>query len=130
VKLFFEKDFFAVYVDESDEIIIAEWKIPPTSQEFRNGLDVMIDALQFFDTGKIVFDASALGILLESDQDWISSDWYGRAIVAGYSQVAFVLPTDILTNMCERETVKLTAHRIPTAYFNNMSAAIDWINKF
>jgi len=130
VEPYFEKDFFAAYFDESDKIIIAEWKIPPTSQEFRNSLNVMIDALQFFNTGKIVFDTLALGALLEADQEWISSDWFGRAVEAGYSKVAFVLSPDVFTKMFVEETVERIANRIPTSFFNSRAEAVDWINKF
>jgi hypothetical protein len=127
MKPYFEKDFFAVYFNDVDQIIIAEWRIPPTSQEFREGMNVVIDALQFFNCGRIIFDTVTLGVVLEADQDWISTDWYGRAIKAGYAQVAFILPPDIITDMCVRETVELTTNRIPTAYFEDRSAAVDWI---
>ena len=130
MQIYFKEDFFVINYDQINKIIIAEWKIPPTSQEFRNCMEVMINALQHFNTGKVVFDTLALGVLLDADQEWVSSDWYGRAVEAGYAQVAFVLSHDVFTKMFVEETVKRTTDRIPTAYFDNRSEAIDWINNF
>jgi hypothetical protein len=130
MQIYFEEDFFVIHYDKINKIIIAEWRIPPTSQEFRNGMEVMIDAIKHFNTGKVVFDTLALGVLFDADQEWVSSDWYGRAVEAGYAQVAFVLLPDGFTKMFVEETVKRTTDRIPTAYFNSRSAAIDWINNF
>jgi len=130
MQTYFEKDFFVIYYDETNRVIVAEWKIPPASEEFKNCMDVMIEAFQHFNTGKVVFDTLALGILLEADQEWISSDWYGRAVEAGYSQVAFVLSPDVFTKMFVEETVERIADRIPTSFFNSRAEAVDWINKF
>jgi len=129
MQTYFEKDFVIIGYDETNKLIVAEWKIPPTSQEFRNCMDVLIEALTHFNTGKVIFDTLYLGILPESDQEWVSSDWYGRAVKAGYSRVAFVLPHDVFTDMFVKETVKRTSNRIPTAYFDNRPAAIDWLKK-
>jgi len=130
MQIYFEEDFFVIQYDKVKKIIIAQWKIPPTSQEFRNSMEVMIDAIQHFNTGKIVFDTLALGALLDADQEWVSFDWYGRAVEAGYAQVAFVLSPDVFTKMFVEETVKRTTDRIPTAYFDNKLAAVEWINNF
>ena len=126
---YFEKDFVIIGYDDPNHVIVVEWKIPPTSQEFRDCMDVVIEALIHFSTGKVIFDTLYLGILPESDQVWISNDWYGRAVKADYSRVAFVLPRDVFTDMFVKETVKRTTDRIPTAYFDNRPAAIDWIKK-
>ncbi|HEY8937851.1 MAG TPA: hypothetical protein VIM65_21650 [Cyclobacteriaceae bacterium] len=130
MQTYFEQDFFKIYYDKTNKIIITEWRLPPTSQEFREGMDVVIKALQYFNVSKVIFDTVAMGVVLEADQEWISSDWYGRAVKAGYSQVAFVLPKDVFTDMCVKETVELTTDRIPTAYFESRSEAIDWMNEF
>ena len=130
MQTYFNEDFVAIYYDKTNRVIVVESKMPPTSQQFRNGMEMLIEALQYFSTGKVIFDALFLGVLLYSDQQWISHDWYGRAIKAGYLQVALVFPRNVFTNMFVKETVERTTDRIPTAYFNNRSAAIDWMNKF
>jgi hypothetical protein len=127
MQTYFEEDFFVIKYHKANQVIIGEWRIPPASEEFKNCMNVMIEALQHFNTGKVVFDTLALGVLLDTDQEWISSDWYKRAVKAGYSQVAFVLPPDVFTQMFVEETVNRTTDRIPTAYFEDRSAALDWI---
>ncbi|HTJ50066.1 MAG TPA: hypothetical protein VL443_11465 [Cyclobacteriaceae bacterium] len=125
---YFQKDFLIIYYDEVNRIVVSKWEIPPASQEFRNGMDVLIEALIHFNTGKVIFDTVYLGALLDSDQTWISRNWYERAVRAGYSQVAFVIPQEVFTQMFVIEAVNQTINRIPTAYFHNMKEAIDWIN--
>jgi hypothetical protein len=126
----FEKDYLAIRYDEPHRVIIATWKIPPTSQEFRSGMDILVNALSHFNTGKVIFDTRCLGIVLETDQVWTSRDWYRRAIKAGYSQVAFVMPIDSFTHMAVVETTERTPDRIPTAYVDTMTAAMIWIRTF
>lgn len=127
---YFETDYLLIHLDETGKVIIAEWRLPPTSQEFRNGMDILANALAHFNLGKVIFDTLCLGVLLESDQEWVSRDWYGRVIKAGYSQVAFIVPADVFTRMSVDETVSRTPDRIPTAYFDNMETATDWIKQF
>ncbi|HEY8937848.1 MAG TPA: hypothetical protein VIM65_21635 [Cyclobacteriaceae bacterium] len=129
MQTYFEKDFFVISCDKNNEVIVVEWKTPPTSQEFKDSMNVVVEALQYFNTGKVIFDTVALGVLLDADQEWISSDWYVRAVKVGYSRVAFVLPKDAFTDMFVKETVKRTSDRIPTAYFENRMAAIEWMNE-
>ncbi|HEY8936291.1 MAG TPA: hypothetical protein VIM65_13755 [Cyclobacteriaceae bacterium] len=126
---YFEKDFIAIGYDKTNHLIVLKWKIAPTSAEFREGLHSLLAAIEQFKTGKVIVDTTHLGTIHPDDQQWSVTEWTQKAMQAGYSKLAIIIPDDIFTQMSVEDAMNSTNNILPFAYFSNMTPAMEWITK-
>ncbi|UII34065.1 hypothetical protein LVD17_09590 [Fulvivirga ulvae] len=127
MKVFFEKDYARVSYNSTNNIIIYEWLVPPTEQEFKAGCEQMIEAIAHFKTGKVVVDTREQGALAPDLLEWMTTDWLSRAVAAGYTHGAIILPTDIFTQLAVDEIMDMVSKKVVSRNFDDMSEAIEWI---
>jgi len=126
---YFENESVIIRYDEGNHLLIHQWKVSPTSQEFKEGTNILITAFEHFKTGKLVGDVRQLGAVLPDDQQWILTDWIPRAFKAGFSCSATIVPQDIFTQM-SLEGMSGHLEDLSSKNFDNMEAAIEWIKQF
>lgn len=124
--VYFDSDYKKIEYDEQHRVLIATWKLSPTSEEFRSGMMAMLDAMKQFNVGRLVYDVIPLGVLLEEDSIWAATEWREKAIALGRSKVAFVLPDDVFTAMSVESMMEKDDREVPIAYFKRMEDAIRW----
>jgi len=62
-------------------------------------------------------------------QDWIVNNLFAAIVPAGVKKYAIVVPSDFLTQLSVEQTVESeTSGGFQTKYFDNETAALDWIN--
>jgi hypothetical protein len=128
---YFESECIIVKYSKAVNTIIAIWKTPPLSEEFRTGMETMLRAMAHFKTGKIVADTVYMGAVHPDDQEWVASDWYNRAAKTGFSHNAIVVPADIFTEMSVEAILNRVENNVAAiSYFPNVDEAIAWIGKF
>ncbi|HEY8933612.1 MAG TPA: hypothetical protein VIM65_00255 [Cyclobacteriaceae bacterium] len=125
---FFQKDYITIKYHNEHHILILEWLNVTTSSEFREGMNVVLEAMQYFKTGKLVCCLTKASALHPDDQQWVAVDWHNRALTIGHSHVAIVLAQDIFSTMAVEDTMSNVV--LPTSYFDNLNNAIDWIIQF
>lgn len=124
---FFKKDYVRISYDDSAHIIIHEWLIPPTEEEFKAGCEQLIEAMLHFKTGKVVVDTRGQGVLVPELMEWMTTDWAPRGAAAGYSHGAIILPTDVFTQLSVDEIMETVSELGVSRNFDDMENAIDWI---
>jgi hypothetical protein len=129
MKNYYEKDSFIIRYDEGNHLLIHAWKVAPTSQEFREGSNIVIAAFEHFKTGKLIGDVRQLGAVQLDDQQWILSDWIPQARKAGFSCSAVIVSQDIFTQMT-LEGMSGHMEDLSSKHFDNMKDAVDWIKQF
>ena len=125
---YFKNDFVIIKYDKVNHVIIHRWIDTITSAEFREGLNYLIPAMKLFKTGNIITDTTCMGIIHPDDQHWSVTNWFQKALKAGYSKVAIIVPDDDITRMSIEDTMN-QARPFLFAYFDNMDEAIDWTKK-
>ncbi len=125
--VYFNSDYKRIEYDEQHRVLVATWKLAPTSTEFRSGMMAMLDAMKQFNTGRLVYNVIPLGLLLEEDSIWAATEWREKAIALGRSKVAFVLPDDVFTMMSVESMMEREDREVPIAYFKRMEDAIRWV---
>jgi len=124
---FFEKDYIEIWYSRKEHFLVLKWLDSITTTEFREGMNALIEAMEYFKTGKVIYDLTLAGALHPDDQHWAVSDWQERAVKAGQSHVAIVLASDIFAQMAIIDTMNDVT--LPTASFDSLKSAIDWIRK-
>ncbi|SKC81936.1 hypothetical protein [Ohtaekwangia koreensis] len=124
---YYDNDCKTIWYDEVHHILIASWKLTPTSDEFRACMMVAINAMKKFNTGRIVYDLTSQGMLMTEDKQWLADEWRTMAIAAGHSHVSFVTADDLLVKISAESMMEMAKQDIPYAYFSNMEDAVSWI---
>lgn len=128
MQLYFESDYFIVKYSKATHAVINKWITTPTSAEFREGMEALLQAMIHYKASKIVSDTTCMGALLPEDQEWAASHWYLRAVKAGFSHNAIIIPADIFTEMSVHATLDSIEDIVTTVrYFDNIEDAMVWI---
>lgn len=127
MEIYFDSDFKRIEYSATHHILIATWKVSPTSAEFRTGMMAMINAMEHFKTGRLVYDVIHMGALLEEDQVWAATEWRALAVAVGHSKVSFILPEDVFTNMSMEDMMEKADKEVSFAYFGRKEDAIRWV---
>ncbi|HEY9008840.1 MAG TPA: hypothetical protein VIM75_22045 [Ohtaekwangia sp.] len=127
MEIFFDTEYKIIQYDESNHILIGSWKLSPTSQEYRTGMMAMIDAMKKYNTGRLVYDTTNFGIILEDDQKWSVGEWREKAVAVGHSKVGFVMSKDIFSKMSGENMMDMTDDKVSFGYFLRMEDAIRWV---
>ncbi|HEY9049259.1 MAG TPA: hypothetical protein VIN08_25330 [Ohtaekwangia sp.] len=123
----FDSEYKMIQYDPAHHILIATWKIAPSSREYRTGMMAMIDAMKQFNTGRLVYRTLTNWIILEEDQRWSAGEWRDLAVAAGHSKVAMILSDDIFIHMSAESMMEIADDKVAHAYFNRMEDAVRWV---
>lgn len=128
VTMFYEEEYALIGYNEIGRFVFLTWETSPSSVEYRESMEMVIEAMKQFKTGKLIVDNRKAGALHPTDQEWAFKDWHGRALAAGHTHVAIIQSPDIFSQL---SAIDVMSHvSIPTTFFDNMEDAITWINDF
>lgn len=125
---YFENDFVSIEYNADYTFIVLKWKTTPSSSDFRQGLHILLLAMQHFKTGKVVVDATLLGVLSSEDQEWSNTSWTNKAVRAGYSHQATVIPNNVFMKMPQQETL-CHIGILTFSVFDSLEEAIRWMEQ-
>jgi hypothetical protein len=125
---YFENDFVNIEYNENYTFIVLTWKTSPSSSDFRQGLHTLLLAMQHFKTGKVIVDATLLGVLSPEDQEWSVTSWANKAVRAGYSYQATIIPKDIFMKMPQQEA-RTHIGILTFAVFDSPEDAVCWMEQ-
>ena len=128
-----KESFIAVEYDQSLNAIFARWLTPPSSQEFRIGMNHIITLLREYPTGTLLTDTTNLGAINEEDQVWSYTEWLEQAVAAGYNTLVLIMSPDIFAQMSVEDIMEqanvATKGQIVNQYFDNEQDAKAWIEQ-
>lgn len=121
--------YFQAYYDEELDAIVETWVTSPTSEEFRTGMNKIIDMMAHYKTGALLGDTKELGALSEEDQQWSFTDWLTRALEVGYHSFAVIISPDIFAQMSVEDTLTEVQAKttVTIQYFDDEEKAREWI---
>ncbi|HYD73101.1 MAG TPA: hypothetical protein VEF55_08185 [Candidatus Binatia bacterium] len=108
--------------------VVMNWKGYATSAAFREGNARVLTEITDRRASKLLGDVSDFVLIGVEDQAWLSEVWIPRAMHAGLRKIALVQPT-FYFNRVAIDTVaqKLDRDRVEVGFFDNASAAKDWL---
>lgn len=106
--------------------IHTHWTQFPTSDEFRDGMNQIIEGFKKFKAHKVLALTDKLGAIAEENQKWTNEDWFPRAAKEGYNKIAIVLSSDIF-NQLSVEEIMSSLGDFQTQYFDDEIKAFEWL---
>ncbi|UII31704.1 hypothetical protein LVD17_25780 [Fulvivirga ulvae] len=127
MKIYFQEDFVKISYDPTYNYILHEWLIPPTEEEFRTGCNQLVDAFKHFSANKVVVDTRQQGVIAGDLLEWMGTDWVTRAVAAGYTHGAIIVPSDIFASLSLHDLQESINNKVINQNFDSMSEALEWI---
>jgi len=110
--------------------VCAEWQSWASSEEFAGALDAGLRCLMEHGAAQWLADCSGMRAIKQSDQEWISNDWFPRALAAGLKRMAVVDPTSVLPRMNVNDIMgKVPASELEVANFQTVAEAKEWLER-
>jgi hypothetical protein len=101
---------------------------PIGGQEFRDVLNTGAKSLQEYGASKWLSDDRGNSALSPEDTEWSMTDWFPRAIKAGWKYWALVVPQDILARMNLKEFVdSYYKQGLRIMVFSKPQEAMEWL---
>jgi hypothetical protein len=106
-----------------------KWKGPGAEgEELYKILDSIIEAMKLKSSGIVIADARQMQVISREDIQWISENWYPRALAAGFRFEALVVTDYTFNAVTVRKIVRTyDEHKLKTAYFKTMPGAYEWV---
>jgi len=119
-KIFFNEDLNAVQT--------CWYGLPSEGRDLYLILDALIDAMKEKRTGIVIADARNMQVISRDDQQWISENWYPRALAAGFSHEALVVSPYTFNELAVKRIVRTyDEKKVKTGYFKSMPSAYTWV---
>ena len=106
-----------------------EWLGLPTSEEFRQGCNMVIDLLKVNGFSKVLVNNSGATLFSISDQHWLNVEWLPKAEKAGYRYSATVLgDSDVFVKFAVQSIArKRDQSKFVSKSFKSTQEASDWL---
>ncbi|WP_340400642.1 hypothetical protein [Paenibacillus sp. FSL H8-0079] len=127
--VYFESPQAKVTLNEEIKAVVMELKGFVQGEQYRTPLEKVLELLEQKKYNKILFDNINSSAIPPVDQNWVSQDWFPRAIQNGLKYSASVTPEKpvaksnmnrILSNMDIHPTIK---------QFNSFEEAMEWLSE-
>ncbi len=128
-ELLFSFDQCDIFYNVGLKAVESQWKGPAADGEaLYRILDALVDGLKLKSSNVIIADARQMQVINNEDQQWITDNWYPRALAAGFRYEALVVSKYTFNAVTVRRIVRnYDEQKLKTAYFNSVPAAYDWV---
>jgi len=124
-----KNDIIEVSPDKANDLVYANWKGQPNTDEVKMGLEAVLQVMTDFGIGKILNDNRHMAGSWTNSLEWIMTDWSPRAIRKGYRAVAFIYSPDVFARFSVDALLMQTDSSGPVKSkpFNKVEPAMAWL---
>ena len=127
-ELYFESTYGTVSFDTELQANLMIWTTPPSSREFREGMNKLADQINERGVADILTDTTHLGAIDPDDQVWSATTWTDRITkVSGRRKLALILPEEIFTQISVADTMAMVQDAVEMKYFSSLQEAKAWV---
>jgi hypothetical protein len=109
--------------------IYIKWGLKIDENEFRQGMNDLIELMRENETGKILSNNVNMKALSDADQKWSVEDWLPRALAVGYSAIAIIVSKNLFGKMAVEDILNNASEVSPIRiqYFEDEERAKLWL---
>lgn len=121
---------YNIYFDEETGCVVMEWDGYATSEQFKEGTELMLNTLIQHNSNKVLADIKDMVIIGREDQDWLDTHFLPRALQFGFKAIALIRPDSYFNNVAvESISYKVDKDKLTINFFDNVDDAKDWLKK-
>lgn len=123
-------EVYNIYFDAAIDAVIMEWDGYATSQQFREGTELMLNKLIQHKATKVLADVKDMVLIGREDQEWLNRQFLPRAIGFGFKSIAMIRPEHYFNKVAvESVSYKVDKDKLAIHFFDNVEEAKEWLSK-
>ena len=123
-------EIYNIYFDETINAVIMEWDGYATSNQFKEGTELMLNTLLQNNCVKVLADIKDMVLIGMEDQQWMNTHFLPRAIKFGFKAAAIIKPDSYFNKVAvESISYKVDKDKLAINFFDNMEEAREWLAK-
>ena len=123
-------DTYTIYFDQSIDAVVMEWDGYATSNQFKEGTELMLNTLIKNNAFKVLADIKDMVLTGSEDQQWLDTTFLPRAMQFGFKAIAIVKP-DHYFNKVAIESIadKIDKDKLAINLFDKAADAKNWLKE-
>lgn len=122
-------EVYNIHFDERIDAVVMKWKGYATSQDFKEGTELMLNMLIKNNTFKVLADVRDMVLIAREDQEWLINVFLPRAMEFGFKVIAIVQPGQYFNKVAiESIAQKIDKRRLSLQLFDNPENAVEWLS--
>jgi hypothetical protein len=120
---------YDIYYEAETGLVIMNWKGYATSQQFRDGTEIMLNTLIANKASKVLADIQDMLVIGMEDQEWLQTIFLPRAINFGFRAIAMVKPKSYFNKVAvEAVSYKVDKEKLSINFFDTTEEAREWLS--
>lgn len=121
-------EIYNIYFEEASNVVVMEWDGYATSDQFREGTELMLNTLIRNNASKVLADIKDMVLIGLEDQKWLESSFLPRAIKFGFKAIAIIRPENYFNKVAvESISFKIDQEKLKINVFDNLEEAKAWL---
>jgi hypothetical protein len=125
--ILYQKPYLTIEHDENLSCLIQRWKGFATSEQFREGIRQSVSYFEEKKMNKLISDTKDFAVVKKDDTDWVASHATPIMVRNGLKYMAFILPTNVFTQVSVNNFKSKADDILQIQYFDNYDKAIQWL---
>jgi ribonuclease HII len=119
---------YNIYFDKEIDSVVMDWDGYATSEQFKEGTELMLDTLIKNKANKVLADIKDMVLIGREDQIWLDENFLPRAIKAGFKAIALIKPDSYFNKVAvESISYKVDKDKLAINFFDNIREARQWL---
>src|SRR5258707_11475709 len=85
-------EIYNIYFNEEINSVVMEWDGYATSEQFKEGTELMLNTLIKNNSTKVLADVKDMVLIGMEDQQWLDTNFLPRAVKFGFKAIAIIKP--------------------------------------
>jgi hypothetical protein len=121
-------EIYNIYFDQDSGFVTMQWNGYATSEQFREGTELMLNILIQNSCSKVLADIRDMTLIGMEDQKWLETNFLPRAIKFGFKAIAIITPTSYFNKVAvESISYKIDKEKLIINYFDSAEKASEWL---
>jgi hypothetical protein len=128
---FYKEDYLLIEYEEEGACAVMRWGESPSSEQYREGNEKVLEALEQGDSPSILIDLKDLNIIMSlSDQVWTAKEWLPKVLEKKIAKLAIVTPQSFVTQIAIKSIYgALPQQDVNLGFFEDFEEAINWVQE-
>jgi hypothetical protein len=123
-------EIYNIYFDEAINAVIMEWDGYATSNQFKEGTELMLNTLIQNNAVKVLADIKDMILIGMEDQQWLDTHFLPRATKFGFKAIAIIKPDNYFNKVAvESISYKVDKNKLAINFFDNVEEAKAWLKE-
>jgi len=119
---------YHIYYDETAGWVVMQWHGYATSEQFREGTELMLELLKKHRASKVLGDIRDMEMMGMADQHWLDNAFLPRAIAGGFRALAIIKPVHYFNKVAvETVSYKVDKDKLAINFFDSREEAEQWL---